>query len=131
MIYQDNILEKTRQNSYFRQVLFTGDKSQLVVMEIKPGEDIGTETHSHVEQILFFLSGAGKVVADGRESTIKAGDVVIVKPGTEHNFVNTGSELLKIYTIHCPPNHIDSRVHKTKLEADEDVADEDFGHSVK
>ncbi|MBN1779225.1 MAG: cupin domain-containing protein [Candidatus Buchananbacteria bacterium] len=131
MSYQENIIDKTQQNEYFRQVLFTGSKSQLVVMSIKSGEDIGQETHNHVEQVLFFLSGVGKAILDGEESEVKAGDVVVVTPGTEHNFVNTGSEPLKIYTIYCPPNHIEGRVHKTKEEAEADTEDEDFGHSVE
>ncbi|MFS8130396.1 MAG: cupin domain-containing protein, partial [Candidatus Dojkabacteria bacterium] len=112
-------------------VLFTGDKSQLVVMDIKPGEDIGEEIHPHTEQTLYLLSGEGKSVLDGVETPFKTGDVVVVTPGTKHNFVNTGTESLKIFTTYSPPNHIDGRIHKTKQDAILDTADEDFGNQVK
>jgi|SRR3989344_4159643 len=129
--YQGDVLPATAANEYFRQVLFTGAKTQLVVMNIKPGEDIGEETHDHVEQILFIYAGNGKVVLDGVESGFKAGDVVVVTPGTKHNFINTGSTDLKIYTIYSPANHIDGRVHKTREDAVKDREDEEFGHSVQ
>jgi mannose-6-phosphate isomerase-like protein (cupin superfamily) len=131
MSYQTNILKNTTENKNFRTVLFTGQKSQLVVMDIKPGEEVGLETHDHVEQSLFFMSGSGKAILDGEEQEVKAGDVVVVTPGTEHNFVNTGTESLKIYTIYAPANHIDGRVHKTPADAIADQEDEDFGHSIK
>lgn len=131
MNYQANILEKTEANDFFREVLFTGSRSQLVVMCIQPGEDIGEETHAHVEQILFNLSGTGKVVLNGVESEFKEGDVVVVQPGTTHNFINTGSDKLKIYTIYAPANHIADTIHHTKAEAMADVKDEEFGNSVK
>ncbi|MFA6252700.1 MAG: cupin domain-containing protein [Patescibacteria group bacterium] len=130
MSYQKNILEATRNNTNFRTVLFTGKKSQLVVMDIKPGEEIGLETHDNVEQTLFFLSGIAKAILDGQESEVNAGDVVVVTPGTVHNFINTGTETLKVYTIYAPANHIDGRIHKTPQEAIADQADEDFGHHV-
>ncbi len=131
MSYQTNILKNTADNTNFRTVLFTGQKSQLVVMDIKPGEEVGLETHDHVEQSLFFMSGSGKAILDGKESEIKAGDVVVVTPGTEHNFINTGTESLKIYTIYAPANHIDGRIHQTPADAIADQEDEDFGHSIK
>ena len=131
MSYQTNILEEARNNSFFRKVLFTGGKTQLVVMHLNPGDEIGEEVHEHVEQVLFNLSGKGKVILDGVESEFNAGDVVVVTPGVRHNFVNNGSGPLKIYTIYSPANHIDGRIHKTKLEADSDSEDEAFGHSVE
>ena len=131
MSYQTNIIEKAQANANFRQVLFTGERSQLVVMHIPPGGEIGMETHDHVEQALFFLSGAGRAILNGVESRIQAGDAVVVTPGTRHNIVNDGREPLKIYTIYAPPNHIDGRIHATKAIADADVADEDFGHAVR
>lgn len=131
MSYVGNIVGQTKENTFFRRVLFTGQKSQLVVMDIPPGGEIGMETHPNVEQTLFFLSGQGKAILDGKEYPIGGGYVVVVTPGTQHNFVNTGSEALKVYTIYTPANHIDGRVHKTKAEADADEADEDFGHGVK
>src|SRR3989344_9638234 len=95
MSYITNIIEETKENINFRKVLFTGDKSQLVVMDIPPGGEIGEEAHPHVEQTLFFLSGSGKSVLNGEEKAIGPGEVVVVTPGTRHNFVNTGTESLK------------------------------------
>lgn len=131
MSYQTNIVEQTKNNKNFRTVLFTGKKSQLVVMSIPPGSEIGEETHARVEQTLFFLSGSGKAILDNKETKIIAGDVVVVIPGTKHNFVNTGAEDLKVYTVYAPPNHIDGRAHKTKADAEADDADEEFGNNVK
>lgn len=131
MSYAGNIFEKTNKNENFREVLFTGKKSQLVVMNIKPGEDIGEETHKNVEQTLFFLSGTGKAILDGIEKSISAGDVVVITPGTKHNFINTGNEPLKVYTIYSPPNHIDGRIHTTKFNAEADAEDENFGNAVR
>lgn len=125
--YHANILKNTKENNYFRRVLFTGVNSQLVVMSIPPGGEIGTETHKYTEQTLFFLSGTGEGEFDGKKFPIGPGDVVVVVPGTKHNFRNTGTEDLKIHTIYSPPNHIDGRVHKTKADADADAEDEAVG----
>lgn len=130
MSFHASILEATKENLNFRTVLFTGRKSQLVVMSIPPDGEIGAETHDHVEQTLFFLSGQGKAVLNGAESDINPGDVYIVTPGTQHNFINTGTEPLKVYTIYSPPNHIDGRIHATKADADADAEDEEFGNQV-
>lgn len=131
MSYITNILKQTAENTNFRKVLFTGNKSQLVVMDIPVGGEIGEETHGHVEQTLFFMSGTGKVILNGEESLIGAGDVVVVTPGTKHNFLNTGAESLKVYTIYAPANHIDGRVHVTKADADADDEDEAFGEAIQ
>lgn len=131
MSYTGNILRETMENTFFRKVLYTGAKSQLVVMDIKPGEDIGEEMHAHVDQTLFNLSGSGKAILDGVESTFNADDVVLVHAGTKHNFINTGSDSLKIYTLYAPANHIDGRIHKTKADAVADVEDEAFGETVQ
>jgi mannose-6-phosphate isomerase-like protein (cupin superfamily) len=130
MSYQTNIVKETKENQNFRKVLFTGEKSQLVVMSIPPGGEIGEETHKHVEQILFFFSGTGESVLDGKKFPIVAGDVVVVTPNTKHNFLNTGTEIMKVYTVYAPPNHIDGRIHVTKADADADVEDEAFGESI-
>lgn len=130
MFFKTNIVKAASENINFRTVLHTGQKSQLVVMNIPVGEDIGEETHAHVEQILYFQSGSGKAVLDGKETAIGAGDVVIVSPGTRHNFINSGSEPLVVATVYVPPNHIDRTVHKTKADAVADVKDEVFGESV-
>lgn len=131
MSYIGNIEEITMKNTNFRTTLFTGQKSQLVVMDIKPGEDIGIETHAHVEQTLYFFQGEAKAILNGKESLIKAGDMLIVTPGTKHNILNTGSVSLKIATVYAPPNHIDGTIHKTKADAIADVKDEAFGESVE
>ena len=95
-------------------------------MNIPVGGEIGEETHPHTEQTLFFMSGKAKVILDGKENEIGAGDVVVVTPGTKHNFINTGGESLMVYTIYAPANHIDGRIHKTKKDADADFEDEHF-----
>ncbi len=130
MSYKTNILKQTEENTNFRKVIFTGGKSQLVVMDIPVGGEIGEEKHDHVEQTLFFMSGNGKAFLNGEEGSVNSGDVVFVTPGTTHNFVNTGNEPLKVYTIYAPANHIDGRIHKTKNDADNDEEDEVFGHVV-
>ena len=127
MSFQTNIVKDTQENTYFRRVLFTGKNSQLVVMSIPPGGEVGEETHKYTEQTLFFLSGTGEGMLGDKKFPIVPGDVVVVVPGTQHNFWNTGREDLKIYTVYAPPNHIDGRIHKTKAEADADTADEAVG----
>jgi len=130
MPHQVNVVSAARSNEDFRRVLFTGDRSQLVVMTIPPGGEVGDERHDHVEQTLFCLSGNGTAILNGARSPFAPGDAVVVTPGTRHNFLNTGTEPLRIYTIYAPANHIDGRIHRTKADADADHADEEFGHSV-
>lgn len=115
--YVTNIEEKTKSNTNFRQVLFTGKHSQLVVMALQPGEDIGMEVHPNVDQFFRVEEGSGKVVIDGEESEIKDGTAIVVPAGAEHNVINTGDEILKLYTIYSPPNHPDGTIHKDKTEA--------------
>ncbi len=129
MSYHTNIVKETQENENFRRVLFTGPKSQLVVMSIPPGGEVGEETHKYTEQTLFFLSGTGEGALDDKKFPIDPGDVVVVTAGTKHNFKNTGTEDLKIYTVYAPPNHIDGRIHRTKEDADADTADEAIGES--
>ncbi len=123
-----HVIKETLENGNFRKVLFTGAKSQLVVMSIPPGGEIGEEAHDHVEQTLYFHAGEGEAVLDGQSSPLRAGDVLVVTPGTRHNVKNTGFEALKIATVYAPPNHIDGRIHATKADADADTEDEAFGH---
>lgn len=130
MSYITNIVKQTTDNDNFRKVLFTGLKSQLVVMNIPAGGEIGEETHAHVEQTIFILSGSAKATLDGEETDMSTGDVVVVTPGTKHNVINTGAGNLKVYTIYAPANHIDGIIHVTKDDADADVADEAFGETV-
>jgi mannose-6-phosphate isomerase-like protein (cupin superfamily) len=129
MSYHTNIIKDTQENENFRHVLFTGPGSQLVVMSIPPGGEVGEETHKYVEQTLFFLSGTGEAILNDKHSPIIPGDVVVVPAGTKHNFINTGTGDLKIYTVYAPPNHIDGRIHRTKAEADADTADAAVGNT--
>lgn len=122
--YVANIEEKTLANDYFREVLFTGPYSQLVVMSLLPNEEIGMEVHPNVDQFFRIEAGVGKVIMNGEEHVISDGTAIVVPAGTEHNVVNTsGSEKLKLYTIYTPPNHKDKTIHKTKTEAEADTED--------
>jgi len=119
-----NIEEKTLQNEYFREVLATGQHSQLVVMSLLPNEEIGMETHEIVDQFLRVEKGTGKVILDGVEHEISDGFAIFVPAGTQHNLINTSSEnKLKLYTIYSPAHHKDGTIHKTKQEAEEDTED--------
>jgi len=116
--YVGKIEEATEQNSFFRQVIFTGKYEQLVVMSLKPGEEIGMEVHDTVDQFFRIEMGEGKVIMNGEENVFSAGFGIIVPAGTEHNIINTSQiEELKLYTIYSPPNHPDGTIHKTKEEA--------------
>ena len=128
--YHDNIEKLTLANNNFRQVIYTSTHSQLVLMSLKPGEDIGVETHNKVDQFFRVEAGEGKAIIGGAEYVLTDGVAVIVPAGSEHNFINTGSSDLKLYTIYTPPNHIDGRVHATKADAAADVEDEKFGHQI-
>ena len=109
----DDIEKLTRENNFFRKVLFTGKHSQLVVMCLKPGEEIGKEVHDKVDQFFRVDEGEGEVFIDGETGQIKDGFAVVVPAGSEHNVVNTGKVDLKLYTIYSPPNHADGTIHKT------------------
>jgi mannose-6-phosphate isomerase-like protein (cupin superfamily) len=115
-----DIEKLTEKNKFFRQVLFTGKYAQLVVMSLKPGEEIGNEVHNAVDQFFRIEEGEAKFVFNGKEEhVVKSGDAVIVPAGTFHNVINNSSEeTLKLYTIYSPPNHPDGTVHKTKVEAE-------------
>ncbi len=106
------------QSADFRRVLWTGEHTQLVIMTIPPDGEIGVETHDENDQILSFVSGVGEAVVEGKTATVKAGDVVVVPAGKEHNFLNTGPNPLVLYTVYGPPDHADGAVHATKEEAD-------------
>ncbi len=113
-----DISGKALTNDFFRQVLETGEHTQVVIMSIPAGGDIGMEVHKDNDQVLFLLEGSGKVVLNGEEAAYNAGDLVLVRAGTEHNFVNTGDKPLKIITTYSPPHHPAGTVHKTKEEAE-------------
>lgn len=115
--YVGHIEKLTEDNNYFRQVIFTSGKQQLVVMCLQKGEDIGVEVHPEVDQFFRIEEGVGKVIMDGEEMGFGEGDAIIVPAGTEHNIINTGDEPLKLYTVYSPPNHPEGTVHKTREEA--------------
>lgn len=116
--YVDNVEEKTLGNTNFRQVLYTAPHMQLVVMSLKPGEDIGMEVHDNVDQFFRVESGEAKVIMNGEESVLTDNMVAIVPAGTQHNVVNTSTtEDLKLYTIYAPANHPDGTIHATKADA--------------
>ena len=112
-------LEKeTLKNADFRHVLYTGKNSQLVLMSLKPGEEIGEEVHEDHDQFFRFENGEGKVVIDGAEHIVKDGSGAIVPAGARHNVVNTSKRAnLRLYTIYSPPEHQDGVVRHTKKEA--------------
>jgi mannose-6-phosphate isomerase-like protein (cupin superfamily) len=116
--YVATLEKETEKNSDFRRVLYTGKYSQLVLMSLKPGEEIGEETHGDVDQFFRFEIGEGKVIIDGVEHRVKNGDGVIVPAGARHNVVNISKqENLRLYTIYSPPEHQDGVVRHTKKEA--------------
>ncbi|MFD6661388.1 cupin domain-containing protein [Micromonospora chalcea] len=102
----------------FRRVLWTGEHTQLVIMTIPPGGEIGEEVHEGIDQILTFVSGTGEARVAEEKKEVVSGDLVVVPAGTKHNFVNTGPNPLVLYTVYGPPEHADGAVHKTKEEAD-------------
>jgi mannose-6-phosphate isomerase-like protein (cupin superfamily) len=118
MPFNEDIVKRAKANSYFREVLATGPHSQVVVMSIPPGGDIGEEVHDDVDQTLVFVEGEGEAILDGEKSAVGVDRLVHVPAGTRHNFVNTGKVDLRLYTIYAPPEHKPGTIHKTKAEAD-------------
>ena len=118
--YVGPIEKATQENEYFRQVLFTGEHLQLVVMSLQPNEELGNEVHERVDQFFRIEVGRAKFVLHGTEEhLVGAGGAVVVPAGTYHNVINTSpTEPLKLYTIYTPPQHPDGTVHKTKSEAE-------------
>jgi mannose-6-phosphate isomerase-like protein (cupin superfamily) len=116
--YVTAIEKETQKNTDFRRVLYTGKYSQLVLMSLKPGEEIGEETHGDVDQFFRFERGEGEVTIDGVKHRVKDGDAVIVPAGARHNVANASKRAnLKLYTIYSPPEHRDGVVHHTKGDA--------------
>lgn len=120
---QVDVIALARESDDFRRVVITGEKIQVVVMTIQPGEDIGAETHEGHDQVLFFVDGEGESVLDGARSAVGAGDLSFVHAGVHHNFINTGSQPLRIVTAYAPPEHPSGTVHADKAEADADEED--------
>jgi mannose-6-phosphate isomerase-like protein (cupin superfamily) len=118
--FVDNIEKLTIENGDFRRVLYTGANLQLVLMTLKPGEEIGEEVHDDRDQFFRFEAGRGEVLIDGARHEVKDDDAVVVPAGARHNVRNTGAEALQLYTLYGPPEHRDGVIHKTKADAERD-----------
>jgi mannose-6-phosphate isomerase-like protein (cupin superfamily) len=117
--FVQNIEDLAVNNNDFRRVLYTAKHCQLVLMALKPNEEIGTELHK-LDQFFRVEEGSGEAVLDGVRTAIRAGSAVVVPAGTNHNILNTGSVPLKLYTLYAPPNHRDGVVHRTRDDAEAD-----------
>ena len=119
--FKGNIEELTLKNGNFRTVLYTAKFSQLVLMSLKPKEEIGEEVHEDTDQFFRVEIGEGKVIIDGNEYKVEDGSALVVPAGAKHNVINTSStEDLKLYTIYSPAHHKDGTVHSTKAQAEAD-----------
>ena len=112
-----DIEDQAEDNSDFRRVIYTGKNLQLVLMSLKPGEDIGEEVHNDRDQFFRVEKGKGEVLIDGKRSKIKDNDAVLVPAGARHNIINTSEKPLRLYTLYGPPEHRDGTVHATKADA--------------
>jgi len=116
--YVTDIERETINNNFFRKVLFTAPHSQLVIMTLKPREDIGMEVHEKVDQFIRIEMGNGKAILDGKEYAIENNYAIVIPAGTHHNIINTSkTDPMKLYTVYSPANHKDGTIHKTKKEA--------------
>ncbi len=113
-----DILGAARSNDAFRRVVRTGDHEQVVVMTIPPGGEIGEEVHPTTDQVFVFVEGSGEARLEGEATPVAANDLVFVRAGTRHNFVNSGDAPLRLITIYAPPQHAPGTVHQTKADAD-------------
>ena len=114
-----NLTQQARDNSYFRHVLATGEHTQVVIMSIPPGGEIGEEVHTDTDQILYLVEGTGQVILEGEPADFSAGDLVLVAAGTRHNFKTVGETAMKIITAYAPPHHPDGTIHTTKADAED------------
>lgn len=113
-----DILAAARSNDAYRREVLTGEHEQVVVMTIPPGGEIGEEVHDDTDQVLIFVEGRAEAQLDGRSSEVGTNDLVFVRAGTRHNFLNRGEDPLRLITIYAPPHHRPGTVHQTKAEAD-------------
>lgn len=128
--FVQNINEETLKNTNFRKVLNTGEHSQLVVMSLKPQEEIGEEVHYNVDQFIRIEQGIGRAVLDGETFDLSDDTAIVIPAGTKHNIINTSTtEELKLYTIYSPSNHPDGTIHPTKKEAMEAEEHEHGNHN--
>jgi len=116
--FVDDIEGRTEENSNFRRVLYTGSQMQLVLMALRPGEEIGEEVHEDRDQFFRVEKGMGEVWIDGTMTSIKSDTAIVVPAGARHNIKNTGEKPLKLYTVYAPPEHQDGTVHVTKADAE-------------
>ena len=124
--FKSNIEKDTLENNNFRKVLYSAKHFQLVLMNLKPGEEIGEETHHDNDQFFRFESGSGKCIIDGNEYNLTNGDAIIVPAGAKHNIINTDNRsALKMYTIYAPPHHKDGIIRLTKEDAENNGAEFD------
>jgi mannose-6-phosphate isomerase-like protein (cupin superfamily) len=107
-----------RENEHFRREAATGEHSQVVLMTIPPGEEIGEEVHEGIDQLLVFVDGDADAIVAGETRRVRGGDAVLVPAGARHNFVNRGETPLRLFTVYSPPEHAPGTVHRTKAEAD-------------
>jgi mannose-6-phosphate isomerase-like protein (cupin superfamily) len=113
-----DILNAARTNDAFRREVLTGEHEQVVVMTIPPGGEIGDEVHPGTDQLLLFVEGRGEARLEGEKSQVGPNDLVFVRSGTRHNFVNTGDGPLRLITVYAPPEHAPGTMHQTKADAD-------------
>ncbi len=113
-----DILQSAWTNQAFRREVLTGEHEQVVVMTIPPGGDIGDEVHGGTDQLLLFIDGSGEATLDGDSSHVGPNDLVFVRAGTRHNFINTGDGPMRLITVYAPPAHAPGTVHQTKAEAE-------------
>ena len=118
--FVDNIEKLTLENKNFRKVIYTSKHSQLVLMSLKPKEEIGLEVHPDNDQFFRCEKGEGKVIIDGNEYNISDGFAIVIPAGSNHNVINTGKDELKLYTVYSPAHHRDKVIHKTKQIAETD-----------
>ena len=128
--YVTNIEKLSLENENFRKVLYTDKNSQLVLMSLLAGEDIGEEVHD-VDQFLRVEKGTGTAILSDIPHDLADGSVIIVPAGTKHNIVNTGADEMKLYTLYMPPHHKDGVIHKTKADAEADTTDEFDGKTTE
>lgn len=122
--YSVNLEQRTLDNDHFREVLYTAKNSQLVVMTLQPGDEIGLERHEGHDQFIRVEAGDGVAILDGERHALSDGVAVVIPSGTEHNVINTSTTTaLRLYTLYSPPEHPPGTVHRTKADADADEHD--------
>jgi mannose-6-phosphate isomerase-like protein (cupin superfamily) len=115
--------DETVNNKDYRRVIYTSTHCQLVLMSLKPGEEIGEETHGSNDQFIRFDAGEGEVIINGKKYSVKNGDAVIIPAGCKHNVINSGEENLQLYTVYSPAHHKKGTIHKTKADQTEEEFD--------